>query len=119
MLAALNGEVTLLASVPLMLEYEAVMTREEHCVAAGLTSAEVSAILDAVAAVAEPVHVSFLWRPRLRDPDDEMILEAAVNGQADCIVTFNIRHLQGVSAEFGVRVIATKEAWDLIRGGRG
>jgi hypothetical protein len=41
--------------------------------------------------VAEPVRLSFLWRPTLRDPDDDMVLEAAVNGRADAIVTFNHR----------------------------
>jgi predicted nucleic acid-binding protein len=33
--------------------------------------------------MAEPVPTHFLWRPQLRDPNDEVVLEAAVNGRAD------------------------------------
>jgi predicted nucleic acid-binding protein len=41
--------------------------------------------------MAEPLKAHFLWRPQLRDPGDEMVLETAVNGQADTLVTFNVR----------------------------
>ncbi len=57
---------TLLVSVPLLIEYEAVMTRADHLKAAGLSVGEVEALLDAVAAVAEPVRLAYLWRPRCR-----------------------------------------------------
>ena len=53
-------------------------------------------VLDGLAALAEPVETHFLWRPRLRDPADEMVLEAAVNGQANAIVTFNLRDYEPV-----------------------
>jgi len=49
-------------------------------------------LLDAVAAVAEPVRLAFLWRAILSDADDDMVLETAMNGQAGSIVTFNRRH---------------------------
>jgi predicted nucleic acid-binding protein len=38
----------------------------------------------------EPVHLHYLWRPQLRDPADEMVLETALNGRADALVTLNI-----------------------------
>jgi predicted nucleic acid-binding protein len=60
-------------------------------------------LLDALIAVAEPVDISFLWRPSLRDPDDEMVLEAAVNGRADWLLTFNVVDL-AAAARFGVNV---------------
>src|ERR1700687_4511009 len=78
LLAALDRRITLLASVPLMLEYEAVLTRPEHLKAIGLGAEEVNVVLDAWAAVIEPVRLRFLWRPRLRDPADEMVLATAV-----------------------------------------
>lgn len=65
-----------------MLEYEAVCSRSAHRTAAGLTQKEVGIFLDAIAALVEPVETHYLWRPQLRDPGDEMVLEAAVNGQA-------------------------------------
>src|SRR5687768_10060228 len=93
LVAALDRKVELLVSVPLMVEYEAVLIRPEHLNASGLTASEVNSLLDAVAAVAVPVRLRFLWRPQLRDVNDEMVLETAVNGHAEVLVTFNIRHL--------------------------
>src|SRR5690348_10925827 len=69
LLGTLNREFELLLSVPLMLEYESVLTRSEHLVASGLTAAEVGKVLDNVAAIARPVRLAFRWRPRLSDPD--------------------------------------------------
>lgn len=61
--------------------------------------------LDAVIAMIEPVEIYFLWRPQLRDPADEMVLEAAINGRAEAIVTFNDRDYGKVPEQFGVRVL--------------
>jgi predicted nucleic acid-binding protein len=63
-----------------------------------------------VAAAAEPVRLAFLWRPAVRDPDDDMVLETAANGQADAIVTFNKRDFVSVAERFGVSVWAPGEA---------
>jgi putative PIN family toxin of toxin-antitoxin system len=84
---------TLLLSVALALEYEAVCFQAEHRLASGLSEEEVDIFLTAVIAMAEPVATHFLWRPQLRDAGDEMVLEAAVNGRADALVTFNVRDL--------------------------
>ncbi|MBV8896039.1 MAG: PIN domain-containing protein [Acidobacteriaceae bacterium] len=65
---ALDGDIELLLSVPLIIEYEAVLTRPEHLSAIGLGAGEVNEVLDALARVATPVHLRFLWRPRLKDP---------------------------------------------------
>jgi len=65
----------LLVSVPLALEYEAICSEAEHRLAAGLSEREVEIFVDAVVAMAEPVKTHFLWRPQLRDPGDEMVLE--------------------------------------------
>jgi putative PIN family toxin of toxin-antitoxin system len=107
--AGLERRLTMLVSTPLLIEYEAVMTRTEHLQAAGLTVGEVAAVLDAVAATAEPVRLAFLWRPTLRDADDDMVLETAVNGQAEAIVTFNKRDFLGATEQFGVEVLSPGE----------
>ena len=109
--AALERRFTLLASVPLMIEYQAVMTRPEHLEASGLSAGDVGILLDAVAAVAEPVRLAFLWRPAVRDPDDDMVLEAAANGRADAIVTFNVRDFREVARQFGIKVLTPGETW--------
>ena len=98
-----------------MLEYEAVLTRPAHLAAAGLTNSEMSAVLDALAAVAEPVALRFLWRPSLKDPADEMVLETAVNGRAERLVSFNVRHLKSAAERFGIRALTPPEAWKEFR----
>jgi predicted nucleic acid-binding protein len=112
LVAARQRRVILLASVALCLEYEAVCRRPEHVAASGLTQAEVGVFLDAVIALAEEVRPRVIWRPQLRDPDDELVLEAAVNGQAHAIATFNRRDFARGSARFGI--VAERPA-DLLR----
>lgn len=111
----LDGEILALASVPLMIEYEAVLTRPLHLLATGLSVGETNAVLDAVAAIVEPIQLRFLWRPRLKDPADEMVLETAVNGRADRLVTFNLRHLRAPAEEFGILALRPPEAWKEIK----
>ena len=111
LLSALDREIHVIASVPLMVEYEAVLTRQDQLAASGLSIGETNALLDALAAVAEPARLHFLWRPRLRDPADEMVLETAVNGRADRLVTFNLRHFKAVAKEYGILAVAPPEAW--------
>jgi predicted nucleic acid-binding protein len=110
LLGALRRRCQMVLSVPLAIEYEAVLTRPEHLTASGLTEADIGALLDAVISVAEPVRLAFLWRPQLRDPDDDMVLEAAINGQADRLVTFNQRHFAAVGDRFGISVCLPGDA---------
>jgi predicted nucleic acid-binding protein len=65
--------------------------------------------LDAVASVAEPVRISFLWRPTLKDEDDEFVLETALNGRADRLVTLNVRDFDAAPG-FAVAVVTPGEA---------
>ena len=108
--AVRQRQATLLLSVPLAMEYEAVCRRPEHRVEAGLSERQVGIFLDAIIALAEPVLTHFLWRPQLRDPNDEMVLEAAVNGRAEALVTFNVRDYGTAASQFGVDVLLPREA---------
>lgn len=108
--AARRGDLQLLANVALALEYEAICGLDEHRSSAGLTRDQVEVFLTTVIAMAEPVESHFLWRPQLRDPADEFVLEAAVNGQADAIVTFNVRDFGVAPARFGLEVWKPLEA---------
>lgn len=110
----LRRRLALLVSVPLVIEYQSVLTRPQHLDAAGLSILEVEGILDAVVKVAEPVQLAFLWRPALRDPDDDMVLETAVNGRADILVTFNIKDFGKVGERFGLSILRPGEALKLL-----
>jgi putative PIN family toxin of toxin-antitoxin system len=109
-----DGAFRLLVSVPLFLEYESVLTRPDHLLASGLTERQANKFLDYLAILAEPVKLHYLWRPQLGDVADEMVLETAINGRANCIVTFNTRHF-GPAARFGIEIVWPAEAIRRIR----
>lgn len=94
-----------LASVPLLLEYEAVLKRPEQLQAGGRTPAVVDAFLDALCAHVEPVHLHYLWRPQTRDAADEMVLETALNGSANALVTLNTIDFAKAAARFRLNLL--------------
>jgi putative PIN family toxin of toxin-antitoxin system len=98
------------ANVSMMLEYEAVLKEPDHLQAAGLTAEEVDLFLDSLALLVIPVPSFYLWRPALYDPADEHVLEAAINGQADAVVTFNTRHFTQAASRFGIELLRPGEA---------
>ena len=81
----------------------------------GLASGKSMFFVNAVIAMAEPVETHFLWRPQLRDANDEMVLEAAVNGLADALITFNVRDYGDVPGRFGMDLLLPREAIGRIR----
>ena len=99
------GRLVGLISVPLLLEYEAVLSRREHMQVRGLSFSEVEAILDGLAGVMEHVVLHYLWRPLLRDGDDDMVLETAINGRATAIVTSNLKDFGSWPMTFGIEVL--------------
>ena len=113
--AARRDQATLLMSIPLAMEYESVCRRPEHQQAAGLPEGEADVFLNAGIAMAEPGTTHFLWRTQLHDPNDEMVLEVAINGPADLLVTFNVRDFGAVPSRFGVEVMLPREAILRIR----
>lgn len=111
----LGGSGTWLCSVPLFLEYEAVMMRPELRLATGYAAADLTAFLTDIATVIEPVEMHFLWRPQLADAKDEMVLETAVNGGADRIVTHNIRDFREAAARFGIGAVQPRDLGRMTR----
>jgi predicted nucleic acid-binding protein len=108
--AALERRYPVLASVPLMLQYESVLTSPEHLEAAGISAADVEILLDALAVVVEPIRISYLWRPVLTNARDDLVLETAVNGRADIVVTFNRRHFEPAATPFGLEILPPADA---------
>jgi putative PIN family toxin of toxin-antitoxin system len=113
--AALERRFQLLLSVPLLLEYEAVLTRPEQLAACRLEAAEVVRLLDALAEVSKPVKLTYRWRPGVADPNDEMVLETALNGKADAIVSFNTRNFKLARENFRCPVVLLAAALQRIR----
>lgn len=104
-----------MATTALFLEYEAVLKRPEHRLVHGLDEAGVDRFLAALASACQPVEISFQWRPQLADADDEMVLEAAVNGHADAIITHNVKDFVKAVGRFGMRVLRPGELLQEMR----
>jgi putative PIN family toxin of toxin-antitoxin system len=88
-------------SVPLVLEYEAVLLRHLD---SGRRKSDVIDLVDYFCSVAVQQRIFFLWRPFLRDPKDDMVAELAVAAGAAAIVTHNVRDFAGVE-RFGILVL--------------
>ena len=104
------GLVKMCCSPALFLEYEDVLKRENQLMASGLSASDIDAILSELAGIIEPVSTHYQWRPQLRDPSDEMVLEAAANAQAHAIVTYNLRDF-GPAKLFGIPVLNPEQTF--------
>ena len=93
-------------SVPLVLEYEEVAKRQLDEI--GLNLVDVDDIIDYLCSVAVRHPIHYLWRPALPDPEDDMVLEVAVAGECEYIVTYNEKDFRGAE-QFGVKIISPQE----------
>ena len=107
-----TGELIMLATPPLFLEYEDVLKRPEQRLANRLTIEEIDRFLAELAALIEPVELHFRWRPQVRDPNDEMVLEAAINSAADGLVTYNVADFRSAGERFHIPIL---RPGDLLR----
>lgn len=102
MICALDRKFALLLSTSLLMEYESVLRRPHHLERARATDLEVTEILDALAGVCVPVIFDYNWRPTGAHMDDELVVETAINGQADAVATFNLKDIRAAGAQFGI-----------------
>ena len=100
---------TALVSVPLLLEYEAVLKRPEHLQSGQRTPVMVDAFLDAFCLHAKPVQLHYLWRPQTRDAADEMVLETALNGRADALISLNTADFAKAAKRFRLPLLTPGE----------
>lgn len=108
-----RGIFDIAVSVPLVLEYEATLLR--HLTASPLDDKDVRDLIDYICDIAVQQEVFFLWRPSLRDPKDDHVLELAVAAACETIVTHNVRDFQG-SEKFGLQVFTPAQFLEQIRG---
>lgn len=100
-----SGRFEINVSVPLVLEYEAVTKR---LLTALYSESDIDTVLDYLCAVAHRREVFHLWRPFLRDANDDMVLELAVTAGCDCIVTYNVTDFAGIE-QFGLRAVTPRQ----------
>ena len=102
-------------SVPLVLEYEDALMRSLP--ATSLDETDIRDIIDYLCSVAVRQEIFFLWRPFLRDPGDDLVLEAAVAADCDFIVTYNLRDFAGID-RFDLRALSPGDFLNELRGAK-
>lgn len=107
---AVEGHFVMLASPALFLEYEEVLARPDQRKVHGISNRDLDLLMADLARLIEPVEVHFRWRPQLHDSDDELVLEAAMNGRANYLVTHNRKDFLPVSRKLGLRVLNPADA---------
>lgn len=105
----LKGPIVILMDYKLASEYRDVALRPEHLSASGLTSGEVLGLIEALESIADPVEVLTKSRPLSSDPNDDMVLDVAINGNADAIITANTKHFKTAANRFGIAVLSPSE----------
>jgi predicted nucleic acid-binding protein len=93
-------------SVPLIIEYEDVLKRDQNQLT--FSNEQIDKYLDYLCSVGNLHEIFFLWRPILKDPEDDMILELAIKANSQYIITYNKRDFQG-AGKFGIKLATTKE----------
>ena len=101
-----TGQFELAISVPLVLEYEGAVKKQSR--ATGLSAADVDTIIDYICRIAKHYKIYYLWRPFLKDPKDDMVLELAVVSNVNHIVTYNSADFKGIE-KFGLRAIKPRD----------
>ncbi len=94
----------------LVTEYEDVLTRDRNIEKfKNFSIDEVKEFIDGICLISNHQKINFMWRPFLKDSNDDMVLEVAFNGKADYIVTHNIKDFKGVKENFNIEIITPKE----------
>ena len=101
-----SNKFTFSLSVPLVLEYEAVAKRMSRNL--GLTHSDIDNIINYLCSVGDHREVHFLWRPNLKDPSDDFVLELAVEAECNYIVTHNIKDFKNTK-KFNLKAITPQE----------
>lgn len=101
-------------SVPLFLEYESVTKRQG--LISQLSHDDIDDILNFLLAKSSIRSIYFLWRPFLKDPKDDMVLEAAVESNSKFIITHNLKDFKGIDT-FGIQALTPKQFLQHINSG--
>jgi predicted nucleic acid-binding protein len=110
-----KGAFDIVVSVPLAIEYESAILRAPRM--GDLTPGDAQVFVDYICGAAQRQNIFFLWRPLLRDPNDDMVAEVAVAADCDAIVSHNVRDFAGIE-RLGIRVMTPAELLRKLRGAK-
>jgi len=106
-----QGLFDIVLSVPLVVEYESATKRQSRQL--GLTHQEIDDVLNYLCSVGIHRQIYFLWRPYLRDPKDDLVLEVAVESESDYVITYNRRDFAGLG-KFGLQALEPGRFLEII-----
>jgi putative PIN family toxin of toxin-antitoxin system len=101
----LQRQIEAVVTTAVYFEYEMVLKRFVHAGVHGYTEAEIDRFLVLFAGFTDKTKIYYRYRPQLSDPDDECVLDAAISGHAQAIVTHNTADFLPAAANFGVQVV--------------
>ena len=107
-----NGTIRPVVSTTLLFEYEDVLKR--NCTELNISGKEIDIILDNLCVLGDFQKIFFLWRPYLRDPKDDHVLEVAVASKVQIVVTHNLRDFKGIE-KFGIQAIPPRNLLEVSR----
>ena len=113
----MSGDLTILMDYKIAAEYRDVALRPEHLAASRQTSRKILTLIEVLEELAEPVQVSIKPRPLSSDPNDDIILDVAINGRADALVTQNAKHFKSPGKQYGIDVLSPVELLTTLRKG--
>ena len=99
-------------SVPLILEYETLLTRES--VDLNLDRPTIDRILNNICAISNHHRIFYLWRPVAKDPNDDFLIDLAIKAKADYIITYNQKDLMPATQRFGLQIVTPKAFLQLV-----
>jgi len=108
-------KVAILMDYKIASEYRDVALRPEHLAAARRSAETVLSLIDSLEGLAEPVQVASKPRPLSSDPNDDMVLDVAINGWADAVVTQNAKHFTTAARRYGIKVLSPAELLETLR----
>ncbi|HED38618.1 MAG TPA: putative toxin-antitoxin system toxin component, PIN family [Ignavibacteria bacterium] len=98
-------------SPALIFEYESVAKRSS--IGIELNDSQINSIIDNICKQSTKCQIFFLWRPFLKDPKDDLVLELAIESQSEFIITYNLNDFKGIE-KFGIKVLTPKVFLELI-----
>lgn len=107
-------QVELLMDLKISLEYRDVALRPKHLMVSALDQSEVLELIEALEAFATPVEIVIKTRPLSSDPNDDMVLDLAMNGGADALVTYNTKHFSGPGKRYGIAVVSPAQLLEMM-----
>ena len=108
-----DGKLRPVLSVSLLFEYENILARNSAVL--NLTQKQIEIVLDNLCALSDFQKIYYLWRPFLRDPKDDHVLELAVAASVQTIITHNLKDFAGVEKIFGIQIIPPGKYLEMIK----